>query len=184
MENRLKFTLNIPDAVHKRSREIVVNEKHPALLALDAGKDVILLESNLYLANDWAAAIGIAWAENRRMEACFFAATDWGGYAKKNKSPTDYHDSFESFLLKPDLLIVVGLSYMKTAYSRQQMDDMLHRRVLKSKVNLIAGWNMPAGDFSFEAGVELADNMNSEFPMLHQRARHPSMSLMLGVGNG
>jgi len=65
--------------------------------------------------------------------------------------------------------------------SMDTLDEMLHQRASSGKRNLIAGWNVPEGAFKFEVGQELASDSHSAFPLLHQRARHPDMSIQIGV---
>lgn len=175
------YILNVPEAVSKRMQEIEIPEEHKALKALDESREVVLMEDNLYLATDYAIAIGNTWSETRKEDAAFFMATDWHRYAKSDTSPTDYHESFTEFLRKPDLLIVSGLSFMKTKAAREQMDDVLHQRVSRGKRNIIAGWNKPAAEFSFNADQELAGDTRSEFPLLHQRTSLSDMAEMVSV---
>jgi len=175
------FILNVPKALMQRASNLEIPENHKALVALDKGLEVILLEPIVYLAADYGAAIGNHWAETRKADTAFFMATDWPRYAKNDRSPTEYHESFNDFLLSPQLLIVIGLSYMKTAPSRATLDDVLNRRVQDGKLNLIGGWNMPEGDFKFQPGQELAADSRSEFPLLHQRSSLPHMALLTSV---
>lgn len=181
MTQESPFILNMPVAAWRRAKKIDVAEDHKALKALDAGLEVVLVEQNLYLAADHAAALGNAWADTRRKPTSYFSATDWHRYAKNDISPVEGCNSFREFLEDPELLIVVGLSYMKTRAAIEQMDDVLHQRVMARKVNLIAGWNIPEGEFHFVVGQEMAADSQSAFPLLHQRACRPQMALQIGV---
>ena len=173
-----KMILNVPQMVMERALKLTVPADHPALKALDDKKDVVLIETNLYLAADYAAAIGNEWCRRTGAPTAYFTATEWHRYERNDDSPTDYHDSFRDFLLKPDLLIMVGLSYMKTAAAMSSMDAALNRRVQAGKRTLISGWNMPVGEFKFQTGQEMAADSMSRFPLLHQRAVLPDLTLL------
>lgn len=180
---RADLILNVPAAVWARAKQIEIPKKHKAIKALNSGLEAILLEKNIYTATDYVVAIGNRWCDIQGTEeTSFFMATEWHRYAKANKSPTEFNESFRNFLLAPKLLIVCGLSYMKTKASRESMDNMLNRRVQDGNLNLIAGWNLPEGEFVFEVGQELASDSRSEFPLLHQRSGDPKMVIQFGGG--
>jgi hypothetical protein len=174
--------VNVPQALMDKALLHAVTS-HKALAALDAGLDVVLIEDDITLANEYAVAVGNAWSLNqqrpsRPREASFFAATDWHKYAKNNRSPTSYHRSFTHFFSEPVLLIVVGLSFMQTAPARGALDEALHRRAMAGSRSVLAGWKVPTGNFAFSENQELAIDTRSEFPLLHQRAQQASLTLL------
>lgn len=177
-----KLILNVQEKIWSRAKEIEIPDDHKIFKALDDLLEVILLGPDIYRCTDHAVAFGNRWSDLRQQDTSFFMATEWHRFAKGNNSPTGFNGSFTNFLLRPDLLIVSGLSYMKTRSSRESLDTVLDRRQSEGKRNLITGWNMPEGDFRFEVGQELAIDSRSEFPLLHQRSGQPNMTLLVSLG--
>ena len=173
LEGESDGILNVPEITMKRALQLTVpdKEKTKVLSAIDAHKEIIVFGSNLSLVTEYGVALANAWslcypAKNTAV----FSAPDWGRYARTNRGPcAAYKESFKDFIQLPALLFIVGLSYVHTARSRQQIDTALHRRATAGKPTIIAGWNMPPHDFKFDPGIEMADATSSEYPMLHGR---------------
>jgi len=166
--------LNVPRLAMARALKMTLTldkaETAEIMAAIDAGKEIIVLNTELSLSSEYALALGNLWSINNPKDTVYFSAPEWGTYAYKNLSPVEksFRD-FTAFYTKPPLLVLTGLSYVPTEVARQQIDVALHRRAMNGTPSIIAGWNMPPKNFKFDSGIELAADTTSEYPMLHGR---------------